>query len=113
MTRTEGPDLRARVATAVAGFPRQRVPAEGRRAAAVAIVLGEDPEGRPSFLLTRRAARMRAHAGQWALPGGRSEPGEDAVATARRELAKIFNKIKKEISKKMKKNLKIKKKKIE
>jgi len=30
---------------------------------------------------------MRAHAGQWALPGGRSEPGEDAVATARRELA--------------------------
>lgn len=38
------------------------------------------------MLLTRRAARLRAHAGQWALPGGSVDPGEQAVAAARREL---------------------------
>jgi 8-oxo-dGTP pyrophosphatase MutT (NUDIX family) len=43
-------------------------------------------EGQPSLLLTRRAPRLRAHAGQWALPGGRRDPGETAVAGALREL---------------------------
>jgi 8-oxo-dGTP pyrophosphatase MutT (NUDIX family) len=43
--------------------------------------------GEPAFLLTRRAKSLRGHAGQWALPGGRAEPGESAGETARRELA--------------------------
>ena len=34
---------------------------------------------------------MRAHAGQWALPGGRLEPGEDAVSGALRELDEELN----------------------
>lgn len=42
--------------------------------------------GGPAILLTRRAPRLRAHAGQWALPGGRLDPGEGAVDAARREL---------------------------
>ncbi|WP_448628789.1 NUDIX hydrolase [Geodermatophilus sp. URMC 64] len=42
-------------------------------------------EGAPSLLLTRRAARLRGHAGQWALPGGRLNPGETAVEGALRE----------------------------
>lgn len=42
--------------------------------------------GGPAVLLTRRASRMRAHAGQWALPGGRLDPGETPVDAARREL---------------------------
>lgn len=42
--------------------------------------------GGPAVLLTRRAAKLRAHAGQWALPGGRIDDGEDAVDAARREL---------------------------
>lgn len=42
--------------------------------------------GGPAVLLTRRATRMRAHAGQWALPGGRLDDGETPIDAARREL---------------------------
>jgi len=42
--------------------------------------------GGPAFLLTRRAAGLRAHAGQWALPGGRVEEGEPPFDAVRREL---------------------------
>lgn len=42
--------------------------------------------GGPAVLLTRRAARMRAHAGQWALPGGRIDADETPIDAARREL---------------------------
>jgi 8-oxo-dGTP pyrophosphatase MutT (NUDIX family) len=60
-------------------------PAEGR-ASAVLVLLGET-DGRPDILLLQRAADMRNHAGQPAFPGGASDPGEDAVATALREAA--------------------------
>ncbi|MGY1727233.1 NUDIX hydrolase [Geodermatophilus sp. SYSU D01062] len=40
----------------------------------------------PALLVTRRAAGLRAHAGQWALPGGRLDPGETPVQAALREL---------------------------
>lgn len=42
--------------------------------------------GGPAVLLTRRATRMRAHPGQWALPGGRLDDGETPIEAARREL---------------------------
>jgi 8-oxo-dGTP pyrophosphatase MutT (NUDIX family) len=42
--------------------------------------------GGPAVLLTRRAAKLRNHGGQWALPGGRVDPGESPFATAVREL---------------------------
>lgn len=42
--------------------------------------------GGPAVLLTRRATRMRAHAGQWALPGGRIDQDETPIDAARREL---------------------------
>ena len=45
-----------------------------------------DDEGRACFILTRRAATLDAHAGQWALPGGRLDPGETAEEAVRREL---------------------------
>ena len=56
--------------------------------AAVAIVLtgaGEEMS-QTSLLLTRRAAGLRSHRAQWALPGGRCDAGETQVEAALREL---------------------------
>jgi 8-oxo-dGTP pyrophosphatase MutT (NUDIX family) len=78
--------LRERARTHLAGFERRSHPPAERRPAAVAVVLLPDDEGRACFLLTRRADRLRAHARQWALPGGRMDPGESAEAAALREL---------------------------
>lgn len=41
---------------------------------------------RPAILLTKRAAGLRKHAGQWALPGGGIDPGESPEEAALREL---------------------------
>jgi 8-oxo-dGTP pyrophosphatase MutT (NUDIX family) len=51
------------------------------------VVLAPDPHGQASFVLTLRLASLRRHAGQWALPGGRLEPGETPEAAALREIA--------------------------
>jgi 8-oxo-dGTP pyrophosphatase MutT (NUDIX family) len=65
----------------VQAFDRREKPLDGRRAAAVAVVAGDD-----GVLLTKRAPRMRSHPGQWALPGGRIDAGETAAEAALREL---------------------------
>jgi len=78
--------LHARARANLAGFPRQSIAPDGRRPAAVAVVLLADEQGRACFLLTRRAAGLRAHAEQWALPGGRIDQGESAERAALREL---------------------------
>jgi 8-oxo-dGTP pyrophosphatase MutT (NUDIX family) len=73
---------------------------EGTRRAAVAITVvecghGPGVYGMPkhdhwdtdaAVILTRRAAGLKNHAGQWAFPGGRMEKGETAEETALREL---------------------------
>jgi 8-oxo-dGTP pyrophosphatase MutT (NUDIX family) len=79
------------LAQTLRGFDRRAVPLDGRRAAGVAVAVYDgadspDGAGGPGVLLTRRAPRMRAHPGQWALPGGRLDAGEDAVDAALREL---------------------------
>ena len=45
-----------------------------------------DVSGGAAFLLCRRASRLTSHAAQWALPGGRVDPGETAIDAALREL---------------------------
>ena len=73
------------VAARVSAFSRSAVDRPDLKHAAVAVCLVEC-DGVPSLLITRRAARMRSHAGQWALPGGRLDPGETPVESALREL---------------------------
>lgn len=86
--RPDPPALRALVSAHLRAFVPTAVPLDGRRPASVALcVVLAGPERVPSLLITRRAPRMRAHAGQWALPGGRREPGESVPAAALRELA--------------------------
>jgi len=79
-----GPELRERLAGNLAAFERREIDAAGMRTAAVAIVISPHRK-RPTYLLTRRALTLRRNAGNFALPGGNVEPGEDAVATALRE----------------------------
>lgn len=76
----------ARVRGNVAGFSRRGIAGDGRRLAAVAAVLLPDEDGNACFLLTRRAATLRDHKGQWALPGGRIDGDETAEEAALREL---------------------------
>ena len=78
---------RRNIAELCAGFTR--LPDEGApllKRAAVAIALAGTEAGETGFLLTRRAASLRSHAAQWALPGGRCDQGETQAQAALREL---------------------------
>jgi 8-oxo-dGTP pyrophosphatase MutT (NUDIX family) len=76
------------------GFERIPPPAQiltagresGIRHAAVALCVLPDASDEACFVLTRRAAGLRAHARQWALPGGRVDAGESVVEAALREV---------------------------
>lgn len=76
---------RAAVRARLAAHPRAVVEDPQRRAAAVAVTIVGDG-GQAACLLTRRAAGLRDHGGQYALPGGRLDPGEGPVDAAVREL---------------------------
>lgn len=79
---------RRNIAAACAAFarlPEEEAPATLKRAA-VAVALTASEGGGTAFLLTLRASHLRAHRGQWALPGGRCDAGETPVEAALREL---------------------------
>ena len=92
--------LRERVHRHLQGFTPHRADPGPHRAAAVVLALAEeglgaDIEGlsapghwsrEAALVLTRRAATLTHHPGQWALPGGRIDEGETAQAAALREL---------------------------
>lgn len=64
-------------------LPPDSVPEHFRRAAV--LVLVGCHEEQPTLVLTERSPRLRAHAGEVALPGGRIEPGETPEQAAVRE----------------------------
>jgi 8-oxo-dGTP pyrophosphatase MutT (NUDIX family) len=66
-------------------FHRRGVWRWGSRRAAVAVTVVTGADG-PAVLLTRRADPVRAHSGQFALPGGRTDRWESASDAARRQL---------------------------
>ena len=76
--------LKDKIAANLAAFERRAIERADLRPAAVAILVSPR-RGKPTFVLTRRALTMRRGAGNYALPGGNFEPGEDAVAAALRE----------------------------
>lgn len=93
--------LRDRLTANLGAHERRSHDLEGRKHAAVAVVVvdstthvptpGPDAgmeglSGGAAFLLCRRAARLGSHARQWALPGGRLDAGETPVDAALREL---------------------------
>ena len=69
----------------LADHPRTELHEPELRHAAVAITVVAGDRG-AGFVLTRRHAGLRSHSHQYALPGGRIDPGEDPVTAARREL---------------------------
>ena len=77
--------LKDRICANLAAHHRLEIDPTGHRRAAVAVLLSPLEDGRPSFALTRRAMTMRRGAGNFALPGGNFEPGDDPVAAALRE----------------------------
>jgi 8-oxo-dGTP pyrophosphatase MutT (NUDIX family) len=85
MQVTSPADDRAVIAARLAGFGRVPILEPGLRAASVAVCVVIRRRV-PCLLITKRAATLRNHAGQWALPGGRRDPGESAEETAIREL---------------------------
>ena len=92
--------LRETIAARLRSFDRLARDLAGHRHAAVAVAVtdegfGADLPGLPcptvwskraALVLTRRADSLRAHAGQWALPGGRIDAGESPEQAALREL---------------------------
>jgi mutator protein MutT len=81
-----GPELSEILRNNVSSFERRTAPGDGLRPAGVAVTVCGDDEGRACFLITRRSSKLKRHAGQWALPGGRIEEGETPEQAALREL---------------------------
>jgi 8-oxo-dGTP pyrophosphatase MutT (NUDIX family) len=90
MSRPFNDATRRNIQAAYAQFARlpESAPAPALKRAAVAIALVEagSASNETALLLTMRAAGLRAHRGQWALPGGRCDAGETPVQAALREL---------------------------
>ena len=97
--------LKRQITTNLKSFEVVSRVAQGAKSAAVAMTLvdaayGAELSGMPSFpewqsdaclVLTKRSSELRDHSGQWALPGGKLDPGETAEQTALRELSEEVN----------------------
>jgi 8-oxo-dGTP pyrophosphatase MutT (NUDIX family) len=79
-------NLRTRIRANLAAHRRLVEPDSSLRPAAVAMTVVPNERGEASFILTRRVSSLRNHSGQWALPGGSIDEGEDAIGAALREL---------------------------
>jgi len=92
--------LKALIVGHLARFDVAAAPDDAGRSAAVAVAVtdggyGANLAGMPSYeawqshaalVLTRRSSKLRNHAGQWALPGGRLDRGESPEQAALREM---------------------------
>jgi 8-oxo-dGTP pyrophosphatase MutT (NUDIX family) len=79
-----GEDLRSLVRQNLRQLERRPIRLSARRRRAGVAVTVLDADTAPAVLMIKRASTGR-HAGQWAFPGGKVEPGERTVAAALRE----------------------------
>lgn len=93
--------LHERIRANLRGFEARSLAREGLKQAAVALTvvdvadeqgvyeirIDEFPSDDGALILTRRSLKLKHHAGQWALPGGSVDAGEEPEDTALRELA--------------------------
>ncbi len=80
-------ELKHELGNRLAAHSWQRLPSAGRRLSAVVLALVPDASGQATIILTRRAGHLRRHRGQFALPGGRLDPGETPEQAGLRELS--------------------------
>ena len=59
--------------------------ADASRTAEAAVLIAVTDRAEPGVILTQRPQGMRDHPGQVAFPGGKVDPGEDAITAALRE----------------------------
>lgn len=76
---------RAQIADRLAAFDVQQVAEHDHRSAAVVLAVA-DVGGEQGVWLTKRNPKLRAHSGQWALPGGRIDDGETLQQAGLREM---------------------------
>ena len=89
MMRSFDDATRRNIAAACAAFtrlPEDEAPAALKRAAVAVALTAASENDDTALLLTLRASHLRAHRGQWALPGGRCDAGETPIEAALREL---------------------------
>lgn len=91
MTARLAAELAGRLAAAASRAPlliegdmREVVP-DATALTPAAVLVAVTDRAQPGVILTQRTETLRRHAGQVAFPGGRVDPGEDAVQAALRE----------------------------
>jgi 8-oxo-dGTP pyrophosphatase MutT (NUDIX family) len=83
-------ELRQAISSNVHKFNDQRQSTADLRVAAVAVTIFEH-DGDAAIIVTKRSPRLKEHSGQWAMPGGRVDSGEEVVEAALRELHEEVN----------------------
>ncbi len=83
-------ELRRAISGNIRKFTDRRQPDANLKVAAVAVTIFEH-EGDAAIIVTRRSSRLREHTGQWAMPGGRVDSGENVIEAALRELREEVN----------------------
>tara|TARA_R110002073_G_scaffold125067_2_gene269551 strand:- start:12176 stop:12826 length:651 start_codon:yes stop_codon:yes gene_type:complete len=66
--------------------PSEATGSQQHTQAAVALTVVNNG-GEACLIVTRRTSKLKNHGGQWALPGGRVDVGENVLEAARRELS--------------------------